>query len=392
MPEIEIAEPAPPVTTPETNSGNPLAEFHAQLDLMLENTIRIPGKPAWIILCGYAIGETALFCSLADAFVKEHGHGIILLITPKHAMVAKMYAHRFLKIMTIPEDLMRAMLRSNYIPQDRFELNMPLSGCWIDRGFRYSDGIKYIGRYPGRGGISESDMMRFVLRLPWNAKLEAPRILPEWEDAAWQLARQKGLRLGKSVLLCPICNSNPRFPDVFWSTLARHLLDAGYVVFTNMGGLNNFNAPPTMPIAGTIPVELPINLVIPFANFAGRMISGGNGMCLLTFLSAPETFKMVQLQHYEKKAPPTHSSLGCRAPLTKGQELIGTMQFALPELCLKVPLTEYLVPTDGTEDELRHIARMVAEQNTSDAACYKRYECNGRLYIEEHADWLRDLV
>lgn len=382
------------LTSAVTESGtNPYAPIHAILNESLENVIRIPGQPAWIILCGYAIGETAEFCGLAEAFVKEHGHGIVLVIMQKHADLAAMYAHRFLKVVTVLDNFMQALLRTDFIPQDRFELNQPLSACWIDRGFRQSDGIKYLGRYPERGGISETDMMRFVLRLPWNAKLEAPRIQSEWEDEAWQLAKQLGLRLGRSVLLCPINNSGRRFPDVFWRTVAERLNELGYKVFTNMGGLKPWNGPPTMPVEGTTPIDLPIRLVIPFANFAGRVISGANGMCFLIMLGCFDTFRMTQLVTVWKNEQVCHSSLGFKAPHPgKGTERMSAFQYSVPELCLRTSLNEFLLPDDESPSELMRLARIVAEQDTNDPTCIKRLSASGELYINEHRDWLKELT
>lgn len=391
--DVDVAE-SPAQATPEASAPhNPVQQLHKQFDDMLDHTVRIPGQPAWIVLCGYAIGETAEFCALAHEFVKAHGHGVILLVTQKHVPVARMYRHRFMKVVVLPDELMYAMLRSDYIPQDRFEINKPLSACWIDRGFRHSDGIKYLNKYPGRGGVSETDMMRFVLRLPWNAKLEAPAISAEAEQNAWELAKSKGLKLGRSVLLCPINNSAPRYPDAFWGTVAARLHELGYTVFTNMGGIKPHNSPATMPVAGTIPVELPIEMVIPFIHLAGRVITGGNGMSFLTMLANLKTFRMTQLLPVSKDVQDGHSSLGVRAPYPqKGGELISAFQYLSPELCVDTPLNEFLIPYDESPEELQRLARVVADQDTSDAACIKRYEADGRLYIDAHRDWLRDLA
>jgi len=372
---------------------NPMAELHAMLDQMVENSIRIPGKPAWILMCGYAIGETVEVCSLIDAFTKHHGHGVILVVMPKHAALAKMYAHRCLKVLVMEDEWMRAFLRSNYIPQDRFELDQPISACWIDRGFRNSDGIKYLGLYPERGGISEMDMMRFVLRLPWNSRLDAPRIVPDAEERAWQLGRQNGLRLGRSVLLCPINNSAKKLPDVFWTAVAARLTELGFTVFTNMGGLTPFNGLATMPIANTIPVDLPIDLVIPFVHLCGRVITGTNGISFLIMMGGLKTFKMTQLLAHSKDEQEGHSSLGVRSPYPpKGHVMVASHLYAAPELAMGMPLNEFLVAYDESPEELQRMARVVAEQDTSDPASVRRYAGNGRPYLEEHADWLRDMA
>lgn len=382
------------VLEPDIASEKALPNLFKMFDTFFENSVRIQGRQTWIILCGYAIGETALFCAFADAFVKAHGHGIVLVITTKHIQVANMYAHSFLKTVVISDDLMRAILRSGYIPQDRFEVNKPLSACWIDQGFRMSDGIKYLpGIYPGRGGLSETDFSRFLLRLPWSSRLDKPRIAPEWEDQAWQLAKQVGLRSGRSVVLCPINNSTVKFPLLFWEAMARRLNELGYIVFTNVGGLTVTNGLSTMPIPGTTAVDLPINLVVPFVNFAGRVVSGPNGMFFLMMLAGYESFKMSQVLPISKDVKKGDSSLGCRAPdRIKGDELICGFQYAAPERCLGAPLNEFLIPHDESAEELMRLAGVVADENSDDPSCIKRYECNGKLYIEEHAAWLKKLV
>jgi hypothetical protein len=372
----------------------PFAALHAQLDQIVEQSIRIPGVPAWILLCGYNIGETTEVLGLAEAFIEHHGHGIILVLTEKHAPLARMYGHRFLKVVTVTDEMMRCFLRSNYIPQDRFELNMPISACWIDRGFRDGDGIKYLTQYAGRGGISETDMARFIMRLPWNARWEAPRISAEAEEAAWQLGRQCGLRLGRTVLLCPINNSAAKFPYEFWAAMAARLNELGYTVLTNVGGLNPFNGLHTMPIAGTAPVELPMELVIPFIHLCGRVVTGTNGMSFFMMLGGLKTFKMTQLIPVSKDIQVGHSSLGYRAPYQqKGSPVIGSYLYMSPELALDSPLNEYLIPYDESAEELQRLARVVAEQDTSDPASVTRLGAGGKLpFLEEHADWLRPIA
>jgi hypothetical protein len=372
---------------------NPYAALHATLDKMMDDTVRIPGTKAWILLCGYAIGETAEVCALADAFVKHHGHGIILIAAEKHTALVRMYAHRFLKVVLASDDLMRALLRSNYVDPNRFEPDHPISACWIDRGFAQSDGIKYMWRYPERGGIGEMDMARFVLRLPWNARIDPPVISAEAEERAWQLGREGGLRMGRSVLLCPINNSAKKFPDVFWTAVAQRLNELGYQVFTNMGGWKPHNGLAVMPIAGTIPVDLPIDTVIPFIQLCGRVITGTNGMSFLMMLSGMKNFKMTQVLPMPRESHEDHSSLGFRAPRHQtGSDMIASFLYMAPELCLDMPLNEFMVAYDEEPEELTRLARVVADQDTRDASSVTRLAGDGRPFIEAHLNWLRDLA
>jgi hypothetical protein len=369
------------------------AEWHHALDTVLDNSVRIQGQPAWIIVCGYHIGEIAEFCALAGEFVKAHGHGIILVVRGIHMHVAQMYMHNFLKVVAVTDQMMTAMLYTGYIPPERFELDQPLSSCWIDRGFRQHDGLRYLGRYAGRGGISETDLMRLVMRLPWNARIEAPTIAPEWEDEAWQLAKQVGLRVGRSVLLCPINNTAKKLPDIFWIAVAARLNANGYTVFTNTGGLTATNGLATMPITGTTAVDLPIHLGIPFAHFAGRVITGGNGMATLMMLAGLRTFKMTQVFPMSKNLEERHSSAGERAPYpVKGAEVMVAWEYVAPELCVDAPINQFMLAMEDAPEEWIRLGGVVADQDINDPACVRRLESNGKPFVEEHKDWLLQLI
>ena len=363
------------------------------INVFLDNEVRIQGHPAWLIFCGYAIGETAIFCALADEFTKYHGHDIIMVVTPKHMPVVNMYAHRFIKVVIISDEVMRVVLRSGYIPQDRLELDQAFSPCWIDRGFRESDGLLFLGKYPGRGGIGVADLFRMVLHLPWNAKLEAPTISSDVDRQVYDFSLQHGLRVGRSVLLCPINNSAPKLPLLFWNELASLLSSKGLTVFTNMGGLNQHNGLSTMPIHGTVPIVLPIEYVIPFCRLAGNIISGGNGMYFLIALADHKRFQMTQLVQFSNNSPIGHSSRGSFSPNHPevGNEFASSFQYLAPELCLNARLTEFLIPHDGDDHELVRLARVVADLNTSDDSCIARKGSNGGDYFSECQNWLLEL-
>jgi hypothetical protein len=370
-----------------------MSDFFKSIDDFFENSVRIKGKPSWLILCGYAIGETATFCALAAEFKKLHGHEIIIIITPKHQQVVDMYSHNFVKVVVISDEVMRTILRSGYIPQDRFELDQAFSPCWIDRGFRETDGIRFLWKYPGRGGISEMDLARMVLHLPWDSKLEAPRIPNDLENNAINFAISHGVKIGRSVLLCPINNSAPKFPLFFWEEIARLLIEKGLTVFTNMGGLNQFNGLSSMPIKGTIPVNLPIGFVIPFIRLAGNVISGANGMYILIALAEQKNFSMTQLIAYSENSVTGHSSRGFRSDTHPevGNSIVACFQFLAPELCLNINLSEFLLPFNSNESELMRLANVVVNKDITDSSWINRICSDGESYIVKHKNWLSQL-
>ena len=207
-----------------------------------------------------------------------------------------------------------------------------------------------------------------VLHLPSDAKLEAPTIREDVEKNAYDFGFKNWIIPGRSVLLCPINNSAPKFPLFFWNQLAKNLSDKGLTVFTHMGGLNQFNGLSSMPIEGPTPINLPIEYVIPFIRLAGNVISGANGMYIIIALAENKQFQMTQLILFSEKAVISHSSPGFQSSTHPeiGNAIVCCFQYLAPALCLDVQLKEYLLPYDGDEDNLARLAQVVAEGNTSD--------------------------
>jgi hypothetical protein len=354
----------------------------AEYDHMLAN-LRDPTQRSWIILNPTSIGDTATVCALAAAFVKKHGYGITMVIPPDHLPVVQMFPNRFLRVLTADRAAMISMLDS-YIAPARFELDVPFCAHPYYLGDGRSDEITYLFKYPGRGGLNVTDMYRYLLRLPWDAPLERPVIPTEWEQEALLLADSVGMEIGKSITLFPANSSeHPQFPDVFWETLAARATDNGYKVFTNMKG-GNFR-PKTMPIVGTTPIDVPVHLGLPLVNLAGRTISGAHGMQYLQLLGG--RFKQMTV------TLPVHANFDdFNLNGRMYSPTAGLAQFMCPELCLGKPYSEFIVPFDAPDEELKRIAVAIADESFDDPNCFKRMASGGQLYTVENADWLAPLV
>jgi len=345
--------------------------------------VRDPQRRSWIIMSPASIGDTAILCALAHAFVKRHGHGITLVVPPDHLNITQMFPNRFLRVLTAERALMVHIL-NNYIDPNRFELDMPFCGHPYDHGDCRGNELFYLFKYPGRGGISLTDLFRHLLRLPWDSQLERPVIPAEWDAEAQELAESMGLLAGKSVLVFPANSSpHPQFPDVFWEALVTQLVSNGVKVFTNMKG-GNFR-PKTLPIPGSTPVEVPLHLALPLVRLAGRTICAAHGMQFLQLLGGRFAQMSVTMPiardfgDFEMNGR-THSSTAYMA------------QFLYPELCLDLPFAEFSVPFDGNEDELKRIAVTIANLAFDDPSCLKRAGSNGQAYLDEHRDWMSALI
>jgi hypothetical protein len=356
-------------------------EHTLQFNNILEK-LRHPEKRTWIILNPTSIGDTALICAFAKAFVETHGYGITMVVPEDHIPITQMYPGRFEQVLVADRETMLQMMNA-YLPTHQFALDMPFCGHPYDMGDARTDSLGYLFKFPGRGGLSFIDMFRHILRLPWDAQIERPTIPALWAEEARDFAMSIGLEYRNSVTLFP-ANSSPiaQFPDILWSTLAARLIEKGYKVFCNMKG-GNFR-PETMPIAGTIPVEIPVHLSLPLVSLAGRTISGSNGMQFLQMLGGQFENMTVLF--------PVDSDFG-------DYEMNGRIysptspisQIMCPELCVGISFTEYAVPHDGSAGELQKIAVAAADLSEDDPHRFTRLSGN-RPYIEENADWLSTLI
>jgi hypothetical protein len=345
--------------------------------------LRDPQRRSWIMLNPTSIGDTATVCAFANAFVKKHGHAITMVVPPDHVAVTQMFPNRFLRVLTMERHVQLHVIQ-NYLESDRFELDVPFCAHPYDLGDGRSDELMYLYKYPGRGGLNFTDMYRYLLRLPWNASLERPQIPEQWDREAQQMADSVGMKKGQSVTLFPANSSqHPQFPDVFWEALAARLAERGLKVFTNMKG-GNFR-PKTMPIAGTTPIEVPMHLSLSLVRYAGRTISGAHGMQFLQFLGG--RFRQMTVAMPIAKQ---FTDFAMNARVYHPSAFMA--QFMYPELCFDIPFAEFSVPYDGSDEDLKKAAIAIADESFDSPNCYKRPGSGGRSYLDEHADWLSELI
>jgi hypothetical protein len=344
--------------------------------------LRDPNQRSWIMLNPTSIGDTAIVCGFAREFVKRHGYGITLVVPEDHLPIVKMYPDRFIRVFTVDRPGMHYLL-SNYVPPERFEVDVPFCAHPYDLGDGRIDQLLYLFKYPGRGGLTNTDAYRYLLRLPWDAPLDRPKIPAQWDREAAIMAEDIGMEVGKSVILFPANSSpHPQFRDVFWSALAARLQENGYKVFTNMKGGNV--RPQTMPIAGTTPIEVPVHLAPSLVSLAGRSISGAHGLQLLIMLGAK--FRQMSV------AMPVDRAMGDFKMNGRDYHSSAYMaQFMYPELCVDVPFAEFLVPYDESDAQLERLGRTIADESFDDPYCFKRM-ASGQPYIEQNEDWLRNLT
>lgn len=111
---------------------------------------------------------------------------------------------------------------------------------------------------------------KYNLRLNEPYQLDFPSI---WQGSLNETELlKKGLMKGKSIILAPYTNSVSELPLQFWEILAERLKKLDYFVFTNTVGKQK-------PVKGTKKIEIPLEQIGIYLDYAGYFIALRSGLC-----------------------------------------------------------------------------------------------------------------
>lgn len=243
----------------------------------LLQSLRDPERRSWILLCPASFGDSALVCGLVSEFKKKHGGLVTLVLPTEHAELIPMYP-AIDRVDLQPRSIIQAMC--HIVPQpSEFEIDQLIVAhpYWCGDG-RLEAFTELLGEKRGAGAALD-DLYRYILRLDWGSQFEKPVV------KALSAEYVAGIDPGNSVILFPDNNSIPHFPVVFWEKLVSALKAEGKQVFTNCYG--NMLGSRDEPIAGSELIRVTVTNAVPLCAYAGRVISGNNGMfCFLNTAQA----------------------------------------------------------------------------------------------------------
>jgi hypothetical protein len=246
--------------------------------------LRLKDRRSWILMVPNSIGEVALVCGFAKSFVEKHGFGVTLVIREEHNSIAAMYPKRFNAVKNLTLHQMRDFSSYGVIPPNHFDIDFPFN-TWP---MQYGDGELFkirmlMERGGGRGGITHSDLYRYMLRLDWDSPLETACVSSESWKLANEIVEINNIERGNSVILFPGNNTSIPAPYDFWIEIANAYKAKGKHVFTNVSGASYL--PGKLPIPGTKALELGIDSALAVSELAGHMIIGSNGLLILSLLA-----------------------------------------------------------------------------------------------------------
>jgi len=134
-------------------------------------------------------------------------------------------------------------------------------------------------------GGTVADVVRDILGVPG-----AEIVGPEWTNSQWfcyNLRDWSGWCRdweGRTVLLAPFAHTGEvRLPDQWWTDSAAYLTARGFTVVTNVAnrgrGYDHSRGGPVLPpVPGTIPVDVPLSEIGPFAERCGFVLCARSGL------------------------------------------------------------------------------------------------------------------
>ena len=243
----------------------------------------------WIFLVPSSLGEVAAVCALSAAFKERYGGKICIVADQSRADLFQLFSGSVDVMKFADIHSMRALSTHGAIEPLRFEIGHP-QNIWVNqnrcgRSLTLHDLFR---TQPGRGGLSFPDMMRYALNLPWDAAITKASLSAGVQASATQFALAQGVEPQNSVVLFPGNNTNRPAPAKFWNALSAAYVKAGKKVFYCVHGA--YFKPDELNIDG-VQLNMSPGLAVAVCEIAGQMVSGSNGLVVLSLLTET-TFSM----------------------------------------------------------------------------------------------------
>lgn len=138
-------------------------------------------------------------------------------------------------------------------------------------------------------GLTNLYMIKSLLGLGIEVLPSRPLPLASSIIEAAKIFQAMKLPVGRTVLIAPLAKSYPhKLPDSWWEQAVTGLLSAGFTVVNNVANGSQFSTGDinhhANHIEDAIPVDIPIDMIIPFSELCGNFLGVRSGLCdLLAF-------------------------------------------------------------------------------------------------------------
>lgn len=316
---------------------------------------------SFIIMTPNSIGETLMTCAFAKSFCEQHKTKITLCIRPEHrVLVDNFYPNRFVAIVEMHMEVMRAFHTHGLARDDIFDIDVPIVVSplsFLNGELLKLHNLIYIRK--GVSGLTYSDTWRFMLRLDWNKPFERPNLKNVQNT---DVLTKYGLDKNEYVLFQLGNNTNKPAPAVFWESLEEQYKKSNKRVVANLAGAMLFDK--HTKFSSALQINANIVEAIQLAFHSKATVSSLNGLMMIDLLMGREQGSLSHThllitdyycEHYNLLAKDWDSAF---API-EGVATAGTSSldyFTSPD-----NVSEWKVLNQYNDSELRELTEHIAK-------------------------------
>ncbi|NPV88358.1 hypothetical protein HPY42_02350 [Coprothermobacteraceae bacterium] len=230
-------------------------------------------RPRLVVVPPAHAGDTFLVLNLIVANRAERE--VVVILRNRYKDIVK-YFPTLQRYVVTKDDWQPRSLKEEFVLSWKLGIGLPMITRFrihdtelVITGIHFSHLISFLKRQE-----SGTFVQYIALELGLEAKIVEPYLDSVSFLRARDLARKLGIHAGRTVLLVPYSQYDRELLDERiegFGALANLLMARGYTVVTNVG-------PGERAIPGTIPAQIPFDLIIPFANICENVVTYRNGV------------------------------------------------------------------------------------------------------------------
>jgi hypothetical protein len=259
-------------------------------ETILQNFLQIGrqnNEKGWILVFPGGVGDSYIALSLLEAFIEHHKitDRINLIMPSKQASLRNLFVGPY-NTLAIPsvERLWTHCQMFSPVPMFHRDVPFPVHPAFI------ADGRSV--HLMGKKEFTFADVLRHILRIPFDSAVQKPACTPEIYNLAEQFAKANGIIKGGAVILFPSARTIKSCPPIFWSELVVNLKSIGLKVFCNIVPSAGEEL-----VEGAIPLEFPLEWSIPLCEHAGFTISTLTGTAVVNSSADAKKIIVAKVDH-----------------------------------------------------------------------------------------------
>ena len=206
---------------------------------------------------------------------------VTLLTTVKNADICRLFLESCDNVLFCNEKTLKKLMKLRFVIKDLKKLHIPIENHFIDTSPFLFDDRTYHSEDVTAGLITK----RVIYNLKGDVKPVFPKIPKVVSEQFVDFCNAS-----KTAIISPYANTVNEISNEFWKSISKHLLDLGYIVYTNAPGEK-------LEIDGTKKLDCSVVEMLAYANNTDLFIALRSGV--LDLIAGCDCKKIVLYNNYE---------------------------------------------------------------------------------------------